>query len=78
MLAVHLALPAKLFATIALNEDILLKYVNLQGRLQLLVLFVSLQYVSLPLLAPLVSDMLQCQSQSMTILVSRPCRCRPY
>ena len=69
MLAVHLVLPATLFATIALNEDIVLKFVNLQGRLQLLVLFVSLHYVPLPLLAPQVSDMLQYQSQSMTMLV---------
>ena len=69
ILAVHLALPVMLYLTIALNEDILLKYVNLQRRLQLLVLLVSLHYVPLQLLAPLVSDMLPYQSQSMALLV---------
>ena len=52
MLAVHLALPVTLFATIALNEDILLKYVNLQGRLQLLVLFVSLSICTITAACP--------------------------
>ena len=57
-----LALPATLFVTIALNEDILLKYANLQRKLQLLVLFISLHSVPLQLLAPRVLDMLQFQS----------------